>query len=58
MKTTFFEEDEISAEEIDLINFFLYNDGFEPALPIFEDNFKLQFHGLSKITHSLSVFIV
>ena len=58
MKTTSFDEDEVSEEEINLINFFLYNDGFEPSLPLFEDNFELQFLGLSTFTHSVTVFIV
>ena len=47
-----FEEDE------DLIEFLLLNNGFQPILPLVDDNFELIFLGLEIAPNLMNVFIV
>ena len=55
-KTPF--EDEIFDEDQDLIEFLLLNNGFQPILPLVDDNFELRFLGLEIAPNFMNVFIV
>ena len=55
-KTPF--EDEIFDENEDLIEFLLLNNGFQPILPLLDDNFELRFLGLEIAPNLMNVFIV
>ena len=55
-KTPF--EDEIFDEDQDLIDYLLHNDGFQPILPLVDDNFELRFLGLEIAPNFMNVFIV
>ena len=51
-------EDEIFEENQDLIDFLLLNNGFQPILPLVDDNFELRFLGLEIAPNFMNVFIV
>ena len=55
-KTPF--EDEMFDEDEDLIEFLLLNNGFQPILPLVDDNFELRFLGLEIAPNLMNVFIV
>ena len=55
-KTPF--EDEMFDEDEDLIEFLLLNNGFQPILPLVDDNFELRFLGLEIAPNFMNVFIV
>lgn len=55
-KTAF--EDEMFDEDENLIDFLLLNDGFQPILPLIDDNFELRFLGLEIAPNLMNVFIV
>ena len=55
-KTPF--EDEMYDEDEDLIDFLLLNDGFQPILPLIDNNFELRFLGLEIAPNLMNVFIV
>ena len=55
-KTQF--EDEMFDEDEDLIEFLLLNNGFQPILPLVDDNFELRFLGLEIAPNLMNVFIV
>ena len=45
-------------EDEDLIEFLLLNNGFQPILPLVDDNFELRFLGLEIAPNFMNVFIV
>ena len=42
----------------DLIDYLLLNNGFQPILPLIDDNFELRFLGLEIAPNFMNVFIV